>query len=143
MIEDCALAELTFAGRLRPELADLCRRAVVVSVGSFSKVAWGGLRIGWLRAPAPFVERTMYLRLANDLGPSVPAQLIALQLLPHLDDLAAGRRAALADRVERAVARLRTDLPDWVVDEPAGGSVLWAQLPVADTGAFVPAMAQS
>ena len=68
VIEDGALAELAFAGRVRPELADLCRRAVVVSVGSFSKVAWGGLRIGWLRAPAPFVERTMYLRLANDLG---------------------------------------------------------------------------
>ena len=55
VVEDSALAELTFAGRVRPELADLCRRAVVVGIGSFSKVAWGGLRIGWLRAPAPFV----------------------------------------------------------------------------------------
>lgn len=137
VIEDCALADLTFGGRLRPELADLCRRAVVVSVGSFSKVAWGGLRIGWLRAPAPFVERTMYLRLGNDLGPSVPAQLIALQLVPHLEDLAAQRRATLAASVERAVDRLRVDLPEWVVDQPAGGSVLWVQLPVADTGAYV------
>ncbi len=137
VIEDCALADLTFAGRIRPELADLCRRAVVVSVGSFSKVAWGGLRIGWLRGPAPFVERTMYLRLANDLGPSVPAQLIALQLVPHLDDLAARRRATLAGSVERAVARLAVDLPDWQITEPAGGSVLWAELPVADTGAYV------
>jgi DNA-binding transcriptional MocR family regulator len=137
VIEDCALAELTFAGRTRPELADLCRRTVVISVGSFSKVAWGGLRIGWLRAPSPLVERTMHLRLANDLGPSVPAQLIVLQLLPHLDDLASRRRATLSANVERAVELLRADLPDWELNEPAGGSVLWARLPVPDTGAYV------
>ena len=137
VIEDSALADLTFAGRVRPELADLCRRAVVVSVGSFSKVAWAGLRIGWLRAPAPFVERTMYLRLANDLGPSVPAQLLALQLIPHLEDLASQRRATLAATVERAVERIRADLPDWSLVPPDGGSVLWPELPVADAGAFV------
>jgi len=137
VIEDCALAELTFAGRARPELADLCRRAAVISVGSFSKVAWGGLRIGWLRASAPFVQRTMYLRLANDLGPSVPAQLIALQLVPHLDDLARRRRATLEATVERAVERLRADLPDWRITGPAGGSVLWAELPMADAGPYV------
>lgn len=137
VVEDGALAELAFAGRVRPELADLCRRAVVVSVGSFSKVAWGGLRIGWLRAPAPFVERTMYLRLAGDLGASVPAQLLALQLLPHLDDLAARRRATLALTVGKALARLRADLPDWRVPDPAGGSVLWAELPLPDTTAYV------
>lgn len=137
VIEDCALADLTYAGRVRPELADLCRRAVVVSIGSFSKVAWAGLRIGWMRAPAPFIERTMYLRLANDLGPSVPAQLLALQLLPHLEDIAEQRRATLEASTARAVARLRADLPDWQVDEPAGGCVLWPDLPTADTGAFV------
>ena len=137
VIEDCALAELAFGGRFRPELADLCRRAVVASVGSFSKVAWGGLRIGWLRAPAPLVERTMYLRLANDLGPSVPAQLLAIQLLPHLEELAARRRSILAATVERAIACLRADVPEWKLSEPEGGSVLWAELPIADSGPFV------
>ncbi|MDP8970703.1 MAG: PLP-dependent aminotransferase family protein [Actinomycetota bacterium] len=137
VVEDCALADLAFAGRLRPELADLCRRAVVASVGSFSKVAWGGLRIGWLRAPAPFVERTMNLRLGGDLGPSVPAQLLALQLLDHLDDLAAQRRTHLAASAERARALLRAELPDWRVTAPAGGSVLWPELPLGDTGAYV------
>lgn len=69
VVEDSALADLTFSGRVRPELADLCRHAVVASVGSFSKVGWGGLRIGWMRAPAPLIARTMHLRIAGDLGP--------------------------------------------------------------------------
>ena len=137
VIEDSTLAELAFAGRVRPDLATLCRRAVVVTVGSFSKVAWGGLRIGWMRAPAPLVERTMHLRLATDLGAAVPSQLLALQLIPKLDELAAGRRRVLAESVGRAVEQLRADFEDWEVTEPGGGSVLWAKLPVEDSGPFV------
>lgn len=137
VVEDCVLADLAYAGRLRPELAELCRRAVVVSVGSFSKVAWGGLRIGWMRAPAPLVERTMHLRLGSDLGAAAPSQLLALQLIPGLDDLAERRRRTLAVSVHDALARLRADLPSWEIVEPQGGSVLWAHLPVDDTGPFV------
>ena len=137
VVEDSALAGLSFAGPVKPQLADLCRRAVIVSVGSFSKVAWAGLRIGWLRAPAPLVERTMHLRLANDLGASVPAQLLALLLLPELEDLARKRRATLERTVQRAIERIRADLPSWTVTEPEGGSVLWVELPVADSGPFV------
>ncbi len=79
----------------------------------------------------------MHLRLANDLGPSVPAQLFALQLLPHLDEIAERRRATLEKTVQRAAARIRADFPTWTVTEPEGGSVLWVELPVPDSGPFV------
>ncbi|MGV9681060.1 hypothetical protein ACWDSJ_37845, partial [Nocardia sp. NPDC003482] len=29
----------------------------VVSIGSLSKILWGGLRIGWIRAPAALIAR--------------------------------------------------------------------------------------
>lgn len=136
VLEDCALADLAFSGPLRPRLVTLCRRAVVVNIGSFSKVAWGGLRLGWMRAPDPFIERTMYLRLAGDLGPSVPAQLLTLQFLPEYDDVAGRRRSALQATVERAVQRLHADLPEWKLMKPEGGSVLWVQLPVLESDAY-------
>jgi DNA-binding transcriptional MocR family regulator len=137
VVEDLALAELSFPGRVRPELADLCRRATVVSVESFSKVAWGGLRIGWFRAPAPLVEATGHRRLAYDFGAAAPSQFIALRLLPHLEELAARRRVVLSTSIERTVERLRDDLPEWEIDPPGGGSVLWVRLPVEDSGALV------
>jgi DNA-binding transcriptional MocR family regulator len=137
VVEDCALADLAFGGRVRPELADLCRRAVVTSVGSFSKVGWGGLRVGWLRAPAPLIERTMHLRLANDLGASAVSQLFALRLLPHMAELARSRRQTLTEAVAHAGGRLRSDFPTWRFRDPEGGSVLWVELPVADSGPFV------
>lgn len=137
VIEDVALADLTFAGRQRPELADLCRKATVVSVGSFSKVGWGGLRVGWMRAPHHLIQRTGHMRLATDMGTSVPSQLLAQQLVPHLDELAHQRRTTLHERVAHALELLEADLPDWTLDPPAGGSVLWARLPIDDTAGFV------
>lgn len=137
VVEDATLAELAFGGRAVPELADLCTRVTVVSVGSLSKIAWGGLRIGWLRGPAPLIERTMHVRLARDLGPSVPSQVLALELLPQLDEIAEGRRATLERATGRAVEGIRAALPEWHVEEPDGGSLLWVRLPVPDTVPFV------
>ena len=53
-----------------------------------------------------------------------------------LDGLAAQRRAHLAATVEQAVELLHAELPDWHVAQPAGGSVLWPELPLADTRAY-------
>ncbi|WP_019874621.1 PLP-dependent aminotransferase family protein [Sporichthya polymorpha] len=137
VIEDVTLADLAYGGRVRPELAELCRRATVVTTGSFSKVGWAGLRIGWLRAPAPIVDRTLHLKLARDLGASAPSQLMAAALVPSLDDIAAHRQATLQEATSAALAQLATELPSWEITPPRGGSVLWAKLPVTDSNPFV------
>lgn len=79
----------------------------------------------------------VYLRLGSDLGASAPSQLLALQLVPRLDELAEHRRQTLSVSVRGGLERLRADLPSWEVIEPRGGSVLWARLPVDDSGPFV------
>jgi DNA-binding transcriptional MocR family regulator len=137
VIEDSTLAELVFAGRPQVDLARLCRRATVVSVGSFSKVFWAGLRVGWLRGSVPVVDRTLHRRLALDLGPAAPSQLLALGLLPHLDEIAASRRAFLASSVARGAELLRAEVPEWHVPDPEGGSALWVDTGLGDTDALV------
>lgn len=137
LIEDATLDELVFAGRPENTLARLCRHTPIISVGSFSKVFWGGLRVGWLRAAPPFVDRTLYRRLAGDLGTSAPAQLLCLALLPRLAEIAARRREYLAGNVARALDQLADELPELEAVAPGGGSVVWGALPADDTGPLV------
>jgi DNA-binding transcriptional MocR family regulator len=136
-VEDNTLADLAYDEARPPSLAALCRKALVVTVETTSKVAWGGLRVGWLRAPSPVIERSVRQRTSGDLGCSVPAQLLARQLLDHYDGLIAARRTALQASATRFGALLAEAIPGCTFDPPAGGLSLWVRLPDgADAAAF-------
>lgn len=128
VVEDNTVADLVFTGTRPPALAMLCERAPVISVESTSKVAWGGLRVGWLRADRAVIERTVVERERTDFGTSVPAQLLALRLLEHYDELIAARRRVLARRAKLFTRLLRRELPEWKVETPAGGLSMWVEI---------------
>ena len=100
----------------------------VVSLGSLSKPVWGGLRIGWLRAPADLVQRLAVLRASVDMGGAVLEQLIAAELVADLDSILANRVAELRPQRDALVAALARELPQWRVSLPEGGLSLWAEL---------------
>ena len=137
VVEDDPLADLVFAGRPRPSVSELCRLAPVVSVESTSKVAWATLRIGWLRATGVVGEQIRRVRVATDLGASVPSQLLTLQLLPHLAEMAETRRRTIDQGIDRAMARIADQIDGWEVERPEGSSALWPRLPMADAAPFV------
>ena len=136
VIEDTTVAALAFDG-VAPMLADHCRAATVVSTGSLSKMCWAGLRLGWIRGPVSLIEETIFRHLGQDLGPSVPSQLLALQLFPHLDRVADERRRRLQAAVDAALEHLAEAIPHAAVIRPDGGSVLWARFPVDDSAILV------
>ncbi len=49
-----------------PPLA--CFSPSVITLGSLGKIAWGGLRIGWIRGPRDLIARLLRNRPAQDLG---------------------------------------------------------------------------
>jgi DNA-binding transcriptional MocR family regulator len=114
---------------VRP-LAALDRGAQVVTVGSSSKLAWGGLRVGWVRAAPALIRQLAGERLHHDHGTAVLEQLICAHLigerLPELRELRLGQLRAGA---EALLPALRMRLPQWRFAEPAGGCTLWV-----DTG---------
>jgi DNA-binding transcriptional MocR family regulator len=125
VIEDNTVADLVFRGTRPPALAALCERAPVVSIETTSKVTWGGLRVGWLRADAALVERTVTQRARTDFGTSVPSQLLALQLLEQYDDVVQRRRKTLRGAASTFTNLLREALPSWNAERPAGGLSVW------------------
>jgi DNA-binding transcriptional MocR family regulator len=136
VVEDTTVAAVAFDG-VAPMLADHCRVATVVSTGSLTKTCFAGMRLGWIRGPVPIVEESLYRHLAWDLGPSVPSQLLALQLLPHLDGIAAERRRRLRATVAAALDHIAAALPEATIVPPDGGSVLWARFPLDDSARVV------
>ncbi|MBX7432521.1 PLP-dependent aminotransferase family protein [Mycobacterium sp. Y57] len=99
-----------------------------ITVGSASKAFWGGLRVGWIRAPRSLVDRIVAARVRADLGTSVLDQLVVADLI-GTDGVLTRRRAELQQRRDALAAALRADLPDWRFRLPAGGLSLWVQLP--------------
>jgi DNA-binding transcriptional MocR family regulator len=111
--------------------------ARTIAVESLSKSVWGGLRIGWIRAPGALREALLHQRARTDLGTSVPAQLLALALMERFDALLATRNAELREKAALLQQALTERLPDWPVELPDGGLCLWIRLPLDDAAGYV------
>jgi DNA-binding transcriptional MocR family regulator len=111
-----------------PPVASYDRHARVLSIGGMSKPYWGGLRIGWIRAAAPLVQRLAAVRVGVDMSGPVLDQLVAARLLAHATEVVAARRDRLRRQRDVLVAALRERLPEWRFRVPAGGVTLWVEL---------------
>ena len=101
----------------------------VVTVGSMSKSFWGGLRVGWVRASAPLVQRLAAARALGDMAGPVLEQLVATALLAEPEAALTVQRARLAEGAAALRAGIAEHLPDWRVGNPRGGASLWVRLP--------------
>jgi DNA-binding transcriptional MocR family regulator len=144
-IDDLTLAELTLGftdGPTPPPLAALApRMANVVTVGSFSKTYWGGLRTGWVRAPEGIIARLAAAKAAADLGsPPYQQAIVAALVRGHHEEILKWRLDWLRPRYDALAATMTALLPRWTWTPPAGGLTIWSQLPDdADSGAFAQA----
>ncbi|MGV9680797.1 aminotransferase-like domain-containing protein [Nocardia sp. NPDC003482] len=136
LLDDEVLAELTFPGTDSPPAPLAAFGDEVVSIGSLSKILWGGLRIGWIRAPAALIARLSRLRAVHDLGGNIPAQLAAAALLPDLDRLRERITRDRKDSHDLLVTELAARLPEWDVPRVTGGQTLWIRLPHGDGTSF-------
>lgn len=139
IVEDDTLADLTLGADPPAPIAAFSKGGPVITVGSLSKVLWGGLRIGWIRAPEPILARLTRLKILTDLGCSILSQLAAVELLGRLDAIRRERRREVRTKYRRLAALLGKYLPSWKWREPAGGLSLWVRLPHGDATGFAQA----
>jgi DNA-binding transcriptional MocR family regulator len=111
-----------------PPVAQFDRHARVLSIGGMSKPYWGGLRIGWIRASAPLVQRLAAVRVGVDMAGPVLDQLVAARLLRHAEEVVGARRVQLRAQRDVLMAALREQLPEWRFIPPQGGVTLWVEL---------------
>ena len=100
-----------------------------ITIGSASKSFWGGLRLGWIRAPHGAMEQLTRARVSLDLGAPVLEQLVLVHLLSTADEVLAENRARLREQRDALVAAVSSRLPEWTFRVPTGGLALWCRLP--------------
>ncbi|MBL7256613.1 PLP-dependent aminotransferase family protein [Paractinoplanes lichenicola] len=129
LVVDESWVDLALEGQeMPPPVAVFDRHSRVVSIGGMSKGYWGGLRIGWVRASAPLVQRLAAIRVGVDMASPVLEQLVAVRLLDQAAQVLGERRLRLRERRDVLAATLRRLLPEWSFVLPRGGASLWAEL---------------
>ena len=127
VLADETMTDLTLDGPAPDSFLGPAPGAGLMAVGSTSKSFWGGLRVGWLRAPRELVARLAQERPRADLGTAVLEQLIAVELLADAEEVLVGRRAALRHQRDVLCAAVARSTP-WRADPPPGGLSVWADL---------------
>jgi 2-aminoadipate transaminase len=103
----------------------------VIHVNSLSKVLSPGLRIGWLAASGPLLDRVVVEKREADMtSPTLPQQIAARYLESGRQrDLIARATALYRERRDKLLAALERDmtgLARWTL--PVGGGHLWLTL---------------
>ena len=126
--EDDAFGELFFDGKPRLPMKHYIPDQTILS-GSFSKIIAPGLRIGWIYAPAPVLERFNHAKQAADLHSNLLSQMILHEYLRRND----------LDHHIRQITRVYKEKCRHICEhldslglahtEPEGGMFLMATLP--------------
>jgi 2-aminoadipate transaminase len=132
VVEDNPYSEVRFEGEHLPAITSLDNDSRVVFLGTFSKIFSPGMRIGWVAAPRPILEKYVLAKQGADLHTSTLAQMMLAAYLESYDLDANLVRVREAYRARRAamVRALEREMPAGVrFTRPAGGLFLWVELP--------------
>ena len=131
IIEDDYDSEFYFDRHPLPALKAIDCNEKVVYMGTFSKVLFNGLRVGYIVAHPTIIQELTNLRWRIEGGTSLVLQLWLARLLNsgaverHL------RRMRVNHRLKRNLIAdyLRRNFPDWQWSLPGGGLQFWIKLP--------------
>jgi len=130
--EDNPYGLLRYDGDPQPTLYSLDGGDYVLYLGTFSKILSPGIRVGWVAAPPPVLEKIGLGKQAADLCTSTLTQYFVREYFgegrwrEYIDDLIEiyrDRRDAMLDALERHFP----EQAEWT--RPEGGLFVWATLP--------------
>jgi GntR family transcriptional regulator/MocR family aminotransferase len=132
ILEDDYDSELRYEGAPIAALKTLDRAGQVIYVGTFSKVLFPGLRVGYVVADAPLLEKMSLARWNADVTTNVLGQAALARVLAEggLARHVKRVRAVYAERLAAMLAALERAMPpgtQWT--RPRGGHMVWVTLP--------------
>ncbi len=132
VLEDGAYGELSFDGNFHYPLAYYDQKGQVIYIGTFSKIFCPGLRVAWLCAKKPIMEKYLILKSTADLSSSTISQMQMDDFLTYHDlDGHIREISRLYGQRYRVMAKaLEEYFPENIqISRPTGGLFVWVVLP--------------
>lgn len=140
IVEDVAYRELGFEGATLPSLWSLDPEAVL-QIGTFSKILFPGVRLGWAIGPREVVGAMSSAKQNSDQCSGALGQRIMSEFVAggHFAAHLRGARALYARRARAMLDALNRHMPDGVQwTRPRGGFFVWMTAgPDVDTAGLV------
>ena len=132
VLEDNPYGMLRYEGEPLPPLRSLDGGVFVMYLGTFSKILSPGIRLGWVVAPPPVLEKINLGKQAADLCTSTLSQLMVHAYFEqsHWRDYVESLTELYRDRRDTMLDALAEFFPreaEWT--RPQGGMFIWATLP--------------
>ena len=144
LVEDSAYETLRYDGERVPSLLSLAAARAggidtckVIYMGTFSKSIVPALRVGWVCAARPVIDKLVLIKQASDLHVSTLTQIVRHEVAASiLKDHTAHIRAVYRARRDATLKALTDYMPAGVSwTPPEGGMFIWLTLPEAVDGA--------
>lgn len=132
IVEDDYAHDLAFGGREALPLKSWDVSGSVIHLGSFSESLFPGIRLSWIVAAKPVIDRLALLKQSFDLYTNRILQGALLELCRkgYYDRVVKRKRQAYARRCESLAAAMTQFFPDEVAwHKPKGGLFQWVDIP--------------
>jgi 2-aminoadipate transaminase len=132
VVEDSPYGELRFHGQQIQPVSANDDQGGVIYLGTFSKIFCPGLRIGWVTAAQPFIDKYVLAKQGTDLHTSTLSQRQLATYLTRYDiDVDIEQiRETYGRRRDVMLEALDAEMPAGVrYTRPDGGLFLWLELP--------------
>jgi DNA-binding transcriptional MocR family regulator len=132
ILEDGFEEEMKYFGRVVLPIKSMDRHQIVVYCGTFSKVLFPGIRIGWIAAERECIEHLTALRRFSELSPSMILQAALDEFCRsgcydrHISKMHRVYRKRMQTATRELRRRIRPEWAEWT--EPSGGFLIWLKL---------------
>jgi len=132
ILEDSFDEEMKYFGRVVLPIKSIDKHHTVIYSGTFSKVLFPGVRIGWIAAERECVERLTAIRRFSELSANLVLQAAIHEFCQkgYYDGHISRIHRVFRKRMRTAIQALHRYIPpewaDWT--EPSGGYLIWLKL---------------
>lgn len=134
VVEDSPYRQLRYVGQTLPTLHSLDRDGRVITMFTFSKILFPGLRLGWVIAAPEIISHLVVAKQPVDCCTAGLSQVLAREYMKtgqlprqieRTREVYSRKREIMLDALEESID------PDWGVcwTRPEGGLFLWVTLP--------------